>query len=311
MKSHRTPGEELATGYDVTMTCVRLQMAAAALLDGRSPAAREMDRWMGKMLSAGSFTGEAATEFGVSLSADHRRLTWRVYGDPDHLIPPMGDYLLAAGIPDAEICRLGEAEETIAPERLCTWIERTGESLNVGWTFPVDVPLAQALPGAARAGLREWAKKHGIEACTSLGRAIGAGNPYSQLRLPLPGEKTAPQLAAALEAFAALGVPSPSDDVVGALLERGRAELALSAWLSASGVVKMGLLVPQPETKLALHLCRAAGVRPDQYKTLAGFEGVLGVDGPAYAECQQFADGFHVEFHYVPPVGKTGESMLR
>jgi len=28
-------------------------------------------------------------------------------------------------------------------------------------------------------------------------------------------------------------------------------------------------------------------------------------------EWQQLADGFHVEFHYVPPVEKTGEAMLR
>jgi hypothetical protein len=292
--------QALKTGFDVTAMCVRMQMASMLLPGSRPAVAARMDDWLARMLSPNSPVDETVREFGVSVTADLGRLTWTVSGEAGAMIPVIGEYLTEVGVSEAELDRLAEADEAIQPARLGSWIECRGESLDLGWLFPVEMPLVQALdvvePSVKRDQVGEWAARQGLETCSCLGRSLGVGHPYTQLCLPLPKTGLQQQLVAALEAFSSLSVPALSDQVVLSLLQGGPANLALSLWLSAKGLVKIGLVLPQPETWQVLHLCRA--LRIDEDEMLAAFEGALGVEGPNAVEVQSFAGGSGIELHY-------------
>ncbi|AOX02093.1 hypothetical protein BJP34_24015 [Moorena producens PAL-8-15-08-1] len=278
-----------------------MQMASSLLLGGQSAAVGEMSQWLNRMLSLGTFTGEAANEFGISFTINQGQLTWLVSGNPDSMIPQLSEYLIEVGTSESELERISAAEEKIKPARLGVWISRTEETTNTGWYFPVNIPLSQALAGVevsqAKQQLTSWASRHKLETCSGLGRSIGVGNPYTELWLPLPGDQIEQQLFLALEGFSALGVPSLPDQALVAILKSSQVGLVLSVWLSATGVVKIGLLVPNPGTRLMLQLWRTAGI--NQYEVFAAFEGALGVDSPAYVECQFLSKGFGVELHYI------------
>ena len=265
-----------------------------------------MHQWMGEMLSPVTFFWETAVEFGVSLSADLRRLTWRVTDTSEDFIPRLADYFEKAGVSEREMDRIARMGEAIQPTRLGAWFEVLDAAFNAGWVFPVDLPFTQALActefSQARDQLAAWAEQHQVTTCTRLGRAVGAGNPYTELQLRLPGEDIEQQMEVGSSAFSALQVPQLPAAAWVALRDLGRPSLttqsglSLSVWLSATGVVKTGLLVTCPSTRFVIQLCRAASLKPDE--TLAAFEGALDVTGPAYVEGQQMSHGFGVECHY-------------
>ncbi len=291
---------------EITATYLKMQLALEQLPWATPTVTEAMHRWMGEMLSPVTFFWKTAVEFGVSLSADLRRLTWRVTDTPEDFIPRLADYFEKADISEREMDRIAHIGEVIQPSRLGAWFEVLDTTFNAGWVFPVDIPFAQALTytesSQARDQLAAWAEQHEVTTCTRLGRAVGAGNPYTELQLRLPGEEIEQQIEVGSSAFSALQVPQPPAAAWVALRNWGNSSLttqpgmSLSIWLSATGVVKVGLLVTCPSTRFVIQLCRAASLKPGE--TLAAFEGALDVKGPAHIEGQQLSHGFGVECHY-------------
>lgn len=291
---------------EITATYLRMQLALEQLPWATQAVTDAMHRWMGEMLSPATFFWETDVEFGVSLSADLRRLTWCVTDRSEDFIPRLAGYFEKAGVSEREMERIARIGEAIQPDRLGAWFEVLDTTFNAGWVFPVDLPLSQALAhvdsGRARDQLAAWAEQHEVTTCTRLGRAVGAGNPYTELQLRLPGEEIGQQIEIGSSAFSALQVPQPPAAVWVALRESGNPSLptqsspSLSVWLSATGVVKVGLVVTCLSTRFMIQFFRAASLKPDE--TLAAFEGALDVKGPAHIEGQQLSHGFGVECHY-------------
>ncbi|MEA3309304.1 MAG: hypothetical protein U9Q70_07320 [Chloroflexota bacterium] len=299
--SNLEPNTALHRAYTLTATTLKLQLALEQL-PWRTPAiAQTLHHWLGELLGPESLTRWPEIMLGVSLTADLRGLTWCVNDEAGAFIPRLARYFERAGVSADEMERIAQAGATFQPARLAGWFEIYEGNYNAGWAFPAPLPLAQALAhtasGPAVAPLAEWAARHDVTTCTRLGRAVGGEYPYTELQIPLPGADVEQQLAAAEDAFVVLDIAAPPPvPVLTALRQAANPDLGLSIWLSATGVVKLGLIAQQPSAGLVTRLYHAADHALDE--TRAAFEGVLDVPGPASIEGQRLAAGFGIISHY-------------
>ena len=307
--SNLEPNTTLHTAYTLTATALRLQLALEQLPWHTPAVAQTLHRWLGEMLGPESLARWMEITLGVSLTADLRSLTWRVSDETGAFIPRLARYFEQMGVPEAEMERIAQAGSLFQPARLEGWFEVSDGNYNAGWTFPSRLPLAQALAltasGPAVAPLAGWAARHNVTNCTRLGRAVGGEHPYAELQIPLPGHDLKHQLEAAGEAFVGLDIAAPPPPVLTALRQTARARLSLSVWLSATGVVKLGLIALQPSTGLVVRLYHATHCALDE--TWAAFEGALDVSGPSSIEGQRLAAGFGIMSHYI--LSSSGDKL--
>jgi hypothetical protein len=197
------------------------------------------------------------------------------------------------------------------PQALGAWIEAAGNDVDTGWYIPASFPLVTALEMAQSFApesrtpdkVTEWAEAMGAAYCTRIARSVAPGNPFTELRILLPGPGVDDWVLAGVRLFDALNIADLPDDVLGALLNANTKQMLASIWFTPRGVVKTGILVAEPELALTLELFRlATGVQQAaEYSPLAELQGNLQVDRPTWAEVQQRASGFGVEFHYTLP----------
>ncbi len=290
-----------ATLKTATTAMLKLQLALEQLPWRTSELALQLHHGLGVLLGPDALTRWAAITLGVSLTADLRGLTWRVVDDAEAFIPRLARYFELVEVPEVEMDRIAQAGAAFQPERLEGWMEVYDSELNAGWAFPQPLPLIpvleQLVTGPAVAPLRDWAARHDVTTCTRVGRAVGGEHPYTELQIPLPD--TDQRLAKGLNLFKSLGVAPLAAPVLTALEVSSKLDLMLSAWLSATGVVKLGLIVTKPRGQLVLRLYHAIQQRPGE--TLAAFEGALDVLGPSEIEAQRFSDGAGLTLHYKVP----------
>jgi hypothetical protein len=102
-----------------------------------------------------------------------------------------------------------------------------------------------------------------------------------------------------LDLYDSFGIPIPSNDSLAALLHPAEDPLVLSVYLSPKGLVNIGILAPNLSLEWLLQLCQSSGLREEDIRAIATFQGILGVEGPTFAEVQTSAEGFGTELHYV------------
>lgn len=183
--------------------------------------------------------------------------------------------------------------------------------MDGGWFFPIDVPIKFALEAADQGDavdiFTEWAQQHNITQCIAVGRDMGAAPPrQTEIRCMLTGSTFDAQLSVGLSAYEAFGVPIIPEDVQSMIRDHQRPGLALSIITSSEGIVRLGLLFPQPPKSLVSSLCNLSGV--PSTSSLFNFEAALGVAGPEWVEFQYlmkgfgygvYNEGFDVIFHYL------------
>jgi len=251
-----------------------------------------------------------AIEFSVSTSANMQKLTWRTAGPQNVFIQKMVDFFWNVGAPESEIDRLNDVGALINPLKIGSWIDMSGKGgMDGGWYFPVDIPTKMAVeasdPGDPSKKFTEWAEKHSVDKCFSVGRDMGAAPPrQTELRLKLPGSDFSSQLNVALDAFTMFGFPALPENALAVLHEHKPNGLCLSVITSSEGFVRLGLMAPKPNTDTVLKLCTIAGANNQE---LAAFEGSLGAEGPSFVEYQYlmqgfgygvYKEGFDIVFHY-------------
>lgn len=257
-------------------------------------------------------------DFTVATSADMQKLTWRTSGPQSIFIQKMVDFFWNVGAPESEIDRLNDVGALINPVRIGSWIDMSSKGgMDGGWFFPTEIPLKLAIeacdPGDASKKLSDWAEEFNIISVFAVGRDMGAAPPrQTEIRLKVPGETAEEQIQNGTGAFEAFGFPAIPDEALKILhSSRPGPGLCLSVITSSEGFVRLGLLVPKPNTETVLALCSIAGGNNDE---MAAFEGSLGTDGPAFAEYQYlnksfgygvYKEGFDVVFHY-----QVGEEAL-
>ena len=279
----------------------RLNLARMAVAAADPPRDEQLAFWLAAVPVPADLDDVEAVCFRASVTCDLHRLTWWADGKPDLFIPAMAHYFEAVGASAQEMERLTRIGRQLQPDRLGCWIMVAEELFDAGWFFPVNIPLRAACDLApqndANDTLRTWAAEHGLATCASLGHSIGEGNPFTALQIPLPAGSTEQQVYAGLKLFERMGVPSPPDMALGAILNQDGAKLAVSVWLLDDGLAKVGLLAAKPPSLMMLDICQTTtGFR--HADNLAAFSGMLGPDHPAFVECEWSADGFEVELHY-------------
>lgn len=255
-----------------------------------------------------------AIEFHVAASADMQKLTWRTAGPQNIFIQKMVDFFWNVGAPESEIDRLNDVGASINPVKIGSWIDMSAKGgMDGGWYFPVEIPLKSAIE-AADAGeptrkLAEWAESNNVVSGYSVGRDMGAAPPrQTEIRLRVPGGDFATQLRIGLDAFFAFGFPSVPEEAVNIIRRVGSVDpvggLCLSVITSTDGFVRCGLLIPKPSQDAVLSLC---GVASASGEDITRLQASLGVQGPAYVECQYlqkgfgygvYKEGFDIVFHY-------------
>lgn len=252
-------------------------------------------------------------DFEAAFTADFLRLTWRAAGTRSLMAVAMPDFFDKAGIKATATAALERLVTEVKPPSLGAWIEAEAESSDVdtGWYIPKQIALATALDVAQElapesgtpAKLTAWAEAMGAEHCVRIARSVAPGNPFTELRIVLPGKNVDEWVLAGVRLFDALGVVDLPDDALGALLNATTKEMLASVWFTSRGVVKTGILVAKPDLDLTLSLFRmvTGAQQAAEYSPLAELQGNLQVKGPSWAEAQQRINGFGVEYHYDIP----------
>jgi len=256
-------------------------------------------------------------DFYVATSADMQKLTWRTSGPQNIFIQKMVDFFWNVGAPESEIDRLNDVGALINPVKIGSWIDMSAKGgMDGGWYFPVDIPLKLAVeaadPGEAITKFTQWAESHDVTTVYTVGRDMGAAPPrQTELRMKLPGGDFDTQVKLGVDSFSAFGFPAIPDNAL-AILKNSRVNvtdhpLCLSVITSSEGFVRLGLLVPKPNTQTVLQLCSIAGGNNENIAAFEGSLGALGSDGPTYAEYQYlmkgfgygvYKEGFDIVFHY-------------
>jgi len=234
-------------------------------------------------------------DFSVAASADLKKLTWRTSGPQNIFIQKMVDFFWNVGAPEPEIDKLNDVGALINPMRIGSWIDMSAkDGMDGGWYFPVPMALVQCID-AADAGeptqkLLEWAARHAVDQCMSVGRDMGAAPPrQTEFRLALPGDASA-QLEVALAAFAHFGFPKIPDAMLNVLTGNTTPGLILSVITSNESFVRLGVLVPSPPMS-AVQALSAAVEAP--FAPLQGFmNDAFRGQTPSFVEVQFLKQGF-------------------
>jgi len=267
--------------------------------------------WADSIPPASELT-EGQIVFEVAVSADMDKLSWRTAGPQNIFIQRMVDFFWNVGAPETEIDRLNDVGSDMNPVSIGSWIDMSSSNgMDGGWYFPVDVSIESVIkasdPGDAVKAFEGWVNQHGIERVFYIGRDMGAAPPrQTEVKFLLPGKTYHEQLEVGLSAYEALGVPEIPKDALN-MISNGKllSGLAMSVVTSSEGIVRLGLLFPNPSKQVVASLCHFSGVSsPDE---LHNFESSLMVAGPAWVEFQclmkgfgygVYKEGFDVIFHY-------------
>lgn len=254
---------------------------------------------------------EGSIIFEVSASADLEKLSWRASGPQHIFIQKMVDFFWNVGAPETEIDRLNDVGTDINPPIIGSWIDMSGKGgMDGGWFFPVETTLELAIKssdeGPACNQFERWASSKGIEVISSVGRDMGAAPPrQTEVKFNVPGDTYDQQLNVALTAYPALNVTDIPNEYLKTIRGQCSAGLVMSVVTSSEGMVRLGLLFPNPTKNAVQSLCNLSGAN---YENLMNFESKLGVKGPAHVEYQYlmrgygygvYKEGFDIVFHYV------------
>lgn len=292
---------------DTQATTARWMRLVLSLLSLQKPGEAQSEMLTGwarhfSQLSPGA-TSEALratrrSAMGVAISADRRRMTWSSAGPVGDTFPLVRSFLDMVGASDAARGALAAAGKALAPDFLGTWIEATPGGIDVGWFFLADHGLDQAAPhlpaGPALEGLLAFSEETEVGGCVRIGRSLGEPS-FSEVQLVLhPAQGGRAQLANAL--CDALDLSRFAPDLLQLAEAAGDSTWLTTLWLTGSGVVKLGIDVPRPDTVTVLKALDQVGVRDDQ--ALARLEGTLGGAGPECMELQQLDGATTVELQY-------------
>jgi len=257
---------------------------------------------------------EGAIIFEVSASSDLEKLSWRSSGPQHIFIQKMVDFFWNVGAPETEIDRLNDVGSDINPPVIGSWIDMSGKGgMDGGWFFPVETTLELAIKssdeGPACNQFERWASSKEIDLIASVGRDMGAAPPrQTEIKFAIPGSSYDSQLNIALSAYPALNVPDIPPEALKIIKGQCAAGLVMSVVTSSEGMVRLGLLFPNPTKQAVQSLCTMNGA---QHGALMNFESALGVTGPAFVEFQflmrgygygVYKEGFDIVFHYTAGV---------
>jgi len=165
--------------------------------------------------------------------------------------------------------------------------------MDGGWYFPVGISLSLGLeasdPGDPVTRVGEWAAKHSVDECFSVGRDMGAAPPrQTEVRLKIPGTDASSQLRVVLDAYDMFEFAHPPEEAL-QLVRESKPGICLSIITSCEGFVRLGILIPNPTPDVVNGACNLLNGNKE---SLEKFQRSLGVESPAFVEFQYLKEGF-------------------
>jgi hypothetical protein len=182
------------------------------------------------------------------------------------------------------------------PTHAGIWAELGDDAIDTGWCFDMRLPFIRALAmadgGVVGPKLAKWAERHHIDAAFYIARSVGAQNPYYEIRVEVPS------VAVMEDAFKSINVPFPNNAIVTNIFyDLARSGLAMSFWITAKGVTRIGMFGRRPPQDKILLLLKTRDVF--DIDLLHKFEEKLQVtSGPEWVEHQTMAGRTKLLFHY-------------
>lgn len=260
-------------------------------------------------------------DYSLVVSCDLQELSWRACGAQNVFIQTMVDFFWNVGAPETEIDRLNDFGALVNPTTIGYWINMSNTGgMDGGWYFPVPIAIRMAL-GACDPDLDEiipppsqlisnWIESNNLSECVYVGRDMGAAPPrQTEFRVVMNGT-VQEQLSVAMGAFTALNCPAIPASVVSLLEQNAREGITLSIITSSEGIVKVGILLPNPQWNNVLPLLEEGRKNSDVTGPIDIFQNIhsqFSCESPQFVEFQYlstgfgynvYKEGFNVLLHY-------------
>lgn len=277
---------------------MRAQGAVASLpfLDERGEGV--LTEWLKQMLfPQNPMEREPTVQLSTDLYASEAT-TW--VGNANALLQAqLKEFMQASGFADIEPKLLDRIVQQVPEGELYAWLRQGADTQETGWVmdglFALNDALALVPKGTVKDRLVQWYGQFEADACVRVGREV-ATNRYTILHTELFGETVQEDLELYTNLNQTLELSPVTDVLLDLLIEEDPEYLEVSYWLGSSGVLQLGLVVPDPSPRLVRQLSLAYD--EGAVDTLAAFEGTLGSAGPNKMLLARRASGVVVELYY-------------
>ncbi|OJJ19107.1 hypothetical protein BKI52_20030 [marine bacterium AO1-C] len=232
---------------------------------------------------------------------NRQRITACYTGAVDDVLEKHASYYNHRLKVDAHILqRLERQGKTFWPHQLTSWIELNTLGANAGWFFPVEISMEALLDSLENTThkkiLTRWINIQSEVTCIGYGESL-VDPIIHQMTLRLDASlPLVNQFHLALNLADFFDLPSFPGQLLNILEHYHTSALAISLWLSPEGVIKFGLRIFNPSTKLMLALAMLTGLDKKTEDGIAFTYGLL--EKLAWVEIQHTANGIWSEASY-------------
>lgn len=300
-----TIGEGGYTDAAVGIAVVRRFWLAAARLGAVAGDDRHSDvvaSWLAALPapSPDGVAGNPLADFEVAFTTDGSWARVGAYGDPAAMIEPSAGWFSSIDAEPAEMERLVELGPVIDADLLATWMESHGDTFDAGWSMRGALDPATALgvvdDASRRVVLVSYLRGLGDEALLSVGRSVARGTAVGRVAIASGSAASDEDVAGVVNLLADLGAPSPSDEVLGAVLTfAGANRIGVRMHTLVDGFARVGVTIASPSLSLLAELARLGLGDLDR---VAVVQGTLGGLEPDHLCCWTTPDGERVEVAY-------------
>lgn len=280
-------------------TIMRMQTAITALPFVQAEQEGLFKEWLTQMVYP-SDPLEGEPNLPLSIQVDTKAFTAWASNDRETLVNQLLAFMEASKFNETELKILKKANQSLSDSRLQAWLSLSeGGGQATGWDMEGVMTLASAMAfipkGAAKEALQAWYAEYEADACIRVGRSV-VGNHYTILHTELFGDTVDVDLQLYLELMDSLEVPPLPEPLLDLISDEAPEYLELSFWLGGAGVLKAGLVIPNPSPDFVRQLAVAYAVETGD--TLAAIEGSLGRGEPTSIELARLGKEVQIKVTY-------------
>ena len=282
----------------------RFWLAAARLgaVAGDDRHAEVVASWLASLPAPapGDVAGNPLADFELAFAIDGSWARVGAYGDPVAMIGPSAGWFSSLDSEPAEMERLVELGPAIDADLLATWIESHDDTFDAGWSMRGALDPATALgvvdDTSRRAVLVAYLAGFGDGALLSVGRSVARGAAVGRVAIESGSAASDEDVAGVVNLLSDLGAPSPSDEVLGAVLTfAGSNSIGVQLHTLVDGFTRVGVTIASPPLSLLAELARLGLGDLDR---VAAVQGTLDGLEPDHLCCWTTPDGERVEVAY-------------
>jgi hypothetical protein len=235
----------------------------------------------------------------VGASNNLSETTWKVKMDTKTLAQRYAAFMKHAEFRTQEIDVLKKGLSSFKGD-LNVWLRVGDNEQDTGWeidngVFPMEKLWGLVPTSTASEALKKWYQNAGADAFVKFGRCI-ASNTYSYFNTELFGDNASEDMEIYTSICNALSVDPLPSSILQMIAEYEPEFIEISYWLSGSGLLKIGLLIPDPSDELILKTAMITG--DGDIEMIAAYEGALGGVTPNSLEISRKGDSINAEWVY-------------